>query len=107
MISVDARHRRASQTSIIERNARIGTCGRQRAVPLVVRKTTWAIRYGPDSFAFWLITLQSRSLRMKRILMTVAACALLGFVVSAQAAGDAQAGKAKACLLYTSDAADD
>ena len=28
--------------------------------------------------------------------MTVAACALLGFVVSAQAAGDAQAGKAKA-----------
>jgi cytochrome c553 len=33
---------------------------------------------------------------MKRILMTVCACALLGFVVSAQAAGDAQAGKAKA-----------
>ena len=33
---------------------------------------------------------------MKRMLMTVAACALLGFVVSAQAAGDAQAGKAKA-----------
>ena len=33
---------------------------------------------------------------MKRILMTVGACALLGFVVTAQAAGDAQAGKAKA-----------
>ena len=33
---------------------------------------------------------------MKRMLMTVGACALLGFVVSAQAAGDAQAGKAKA-----------
>jgi cytochrome c553 len=33
---------------------------------------------------------------MKRILMTIAACTLLGFVVSAQAAGDAQAGKAKA-----------
>ena len=32
---------------------------------------------------------------MKRMLMTVSACALLGFVVSAQAAGDAQAGKAK------------
>jgi cytochrome c553 len=33
---------------------------------------------------------------MKRMLMTVGACALLGFVVTAQAAGDAQAGKAKA-----------
>ena len=33
---------------------------------------------------------------MKRMLMTAVACALLGFVVSAQAAGDAQAGKAKA-----------
>jgi cytochrome c553 len=33
---------------------------------------------------------------MKRILVTVGVCALLGFVVSAQAAGDAQAGKAKA-----------
>ena len=33
---------------------------------------------------------------MKRMLMTVGACALLGFAVSAQAAGDAQAGKAKA-----------
>ena len=33
---------------------------------------------------------------MKRMLMTVGACALLGFVVSAQGAGDAQAGKAKA-----------
>jgi cytochrome c553 len=33
---------------------------------------------------------------MKRILMTVGACALLGYVLSAQAVGDAQAGKAKA-----------
>jgi cytochrome c553 len=33
---------------------------------------------------------------MKRMLMTVGTCALLGFVVTAQAAGDAQAGKAKA-----------
>jgi cytochrome c553 len=33
---------------------------------------------------------------MKRMLMTVGACTLLGFVVTAQAAGDAQAGKAKA-----------
>ena len=33
---------------------------------------------------------------MKRMLMTVGACALLGFAVAAQAAGDAQAGKAKA-----------
>jgi cytochrome c553 len=33
---------------------------------------------------------------MKRILMPVGACALLGFVMSAQAAGDVQAGKAKA-----------
>jgi cytochrome c553 len=33
---------------------------------------------------------------MKRILMAIGACALLGFVVNAQAAGDAQAGKAKA-----------
>src|ERR1700693_2572894 len=33
---------------------------------------------------------------MKRMLMTVGACALLGFFVTAQAAGDAQAGKAKA-----------
>jgi cytochrome c553 len=33
---------------------------------------------------------------MKRMLMTVGACALLGFVVTAQAAGDAQVGKAKA-----------
>ena len=33
---------------------------------------------------------------MKRILMTAGACALLGLVVTAQAAGDAQAGKAKA-----------
>jgi cytochrome c553 len=33
---------------------------------------------------------------MKRMLMMVGACALLGIVASAQAAGDAQAGKAKA-----------
>ena len=33
---------------------------------------------------------------MKRMLMTVGACTLLGFAVAAQAAGDAQAGKAKA-----------
>ena len=33
---------------------------------------------------------------MKRMLMTAAACGLLGFVVAVQAAGDAQAGKAKA-----------
>jgi cytochrome c553 len=33
---------------------------------------------------------------MKRMLMTVGACTLLGFAVVAQAAGDAQAGKAKA-----------
>ena len=33
---------------------------------------------------------------MKQMLMTVTACALLAFVVTAQAAGDAQAGKAKA-----------
>jgi cytochrome c553 len=33
---------------------------------------------------------------MKRMLMTAAACGLLSFVVTAQAAGDAQAGKAKA-----------
>jgi cytochrome c553 len=33
---------------------------------------------------------------MKRILIGVGICALLGFVVTAQAAGDAQAGKAKA-----------
>ena len=33
---------------------------------------------------------------MKRMLTTVGAYALLGFVVTAQAAGDAQAGKAKA-----------
>ena len=33
---------------------------------------------------------------MKRMLMTAGACALLGFVVAAQAAGEAQAGKTKA-----------
>jgi cytochrome c553 len=33
---------------------------------------------------------------MKRMLPIVGACALLGFVVTAQAAGDVQAGKAKA-----------
>lgn len=33
---------------------------------------------------------------MKRMLFTVGACALAGLVVTAQAAGDAQAGKAKA-----------
>ena len=33
---------------------------------------------------------------MKQMLMTVTACALLAFAVTAQAAGDAQAGKAKA-----------
>ena len=33
---------------------------------------------------------------MKWILMIVGVCGLVGFVVSAQAAGDAQAGKAKA-----------
>src|SRR6202171_886213 len=49
-----------------------------------------------DSLVIRRITFQSRRLRMKRMLITVAACALLGFVVSAQAAGDAQAGKAKA-----------
>ena len=32
---------------------------------------------------------------MKQMLMTVAACVLFAFVVTAQAAGDAQAGKAK------------
>ena len=33
---------------------------------------------------------------MNRMLMTAAACGLLAFAVAAQAAGDAQAGKAKA-----------
>ena len=33
---------------------------------------------------------------MKRMLITAGACALIGFVVAAQAAGDVQAGKAKA-----------
>lgn len=33
---------------------------------------------------------------MKRMLVSVGACALLGFAVTAQAAGDAQAGKTKA-----------
>jgi cytochrome c553 len=33
---------------------------------------------------------------MKRMLMTAAACALLGFAVAANAAGDGAAGKAKA-----------
>ncbi len=33
---------------------------------------------------------------MKRMLMTIGACALLGIALTAQAAGDPQAGKAKA-----------
>jgi cytochrome c553 len=39
---------------------------------------------------------QQRSLGMKRTLLTVGFCALLGIVGATQAAGDVQAGKAKA-----------